>query len=274
MEAPAPAPARDVPLEEADLDALLAGPPPPLSERLRGVFLDPRTAFADHDGGWGWVVPWLLVSAVGILYGLLVLARVDLGALAAARWEREQDQLSFAQRKAQDDHPEGKDQLETARKMSAFMGKLTLVLGPPLGGLVELVAFGGLAWVAGVFLGQRGGAPDLLRGLSLAAWVSLAALPGYLAAAVAVLLGNPAPATSPVNLVDPVASPVATAVLARLDVVTLYFYLLFGVALSGSMRLTPRRAALVSGGTWAALSGLVVGLAVLGRLFRSFGGAS
>ena len=273
MSAPAPAPPRDVPLEDADLDALLAGPPPPVGERLRGVFLDPLGAFSQHDGGWGWVLPWLLVAGVGVLYGLLVLARVDLGARAQAEFERAMEQMPTARRKALDDQPESKDQLETSRKMNAFLGKLGLVVGPPLGGLIGLVAFGGLAWLAGLLLGPKDGGPDLLRGLSLAAWAGLAELPGYLARGVAVLLGNPAPTTSLANLADPLESPVAAALLGRLDVVLLYYYLLFGVGLCGSLRLTPRRAGLVAGGAWLGLTGLIVGLALLGRLLRGMGGA-
>lgn len=270
----APTAPRDVPLEEEDLEVLLAGPPPPLGQRLRGVLLDPTQAFSRHDAGWGWVIPWALVAGAGVLFGLLTLGKVDLAARAAADFERGMEQMPLAQRKQLEGNTEVKDMLETSQKFTAFLGKVALVAGPPLLGLVELVVFGGVAFLAGLVLGPPRGAPELMRGISLAAWASLAELPGWAARAVAVLLGNPAPTTSPLHLVDPFTSPVLAAVLSRLDPVVAYYYLLLGLGLIGSFRLAPRRAWLVVGGLWALVSAQGVGLALLSKLGQVMGGAS
>jgi hypothetical protein len=271
---PPPTTPREIPLEEADLDLLLVGPPPPLGERLRAVFLDPLEGWTRHDAGWGWVVPWLIAAGVGVLYGLLVLARVDLGARGAAEFERAMEQMPAKQRKELESRPELKDMLETSRKMTAFMRKVSLVLGPPLRGLIEVVVFGGATWLAALLLGPKGAAPDALRGISLAAWVGLAELPGYAVRALAVLIGNPDPATSPIHLVDPLESPVLATLLGRLDVVLLYWYLLLGLGLIGSFRLAPRRAWLVVGGLYAAIGGQEVGMALLAKLGQALGGAA
>lgn len=266
---------------EPEPEEMPAGRPPPLLERLRGVLLDPAATFARHDPGWGWLLPWLIVSAAGVLYGLLVLGVVDVGALARAGFEREASERSTAP--AGDEEDDRQDdaeaarkpvQLTTGQKLRLFGRKLSLVAGPPLFGLVGLVFAGGFAWLAAVALGPRGQHRELLRGVSIAAWAGLADLGGYALRVPAVLLGNPDPETNPAHVVDAFESPLLAAALGRFDPVLAWYYALFALGLAGSYRLAGARAAAAALGLWILASLPHLGIGLLAKLGQTMGGGA
>ncbi|MCO5170832.1 MAG: hypothetical protein M9894_31270 [Planctomycetes bacterium] len=261
--------------EEHGLQPLDAGLPP-LAERIRGVLLEPGATFARHDPSWGWIGPWLVVALAGVLYGLVVLARIDVVAVQRAEAERAMEQLDPATRRRIESDPKTQEILETTQRFMAFAGKVGLIVGPPVTGLGGLLVGGMLCFGASALLARRRpGAPrpDLTRCLSLAAHVSLVELVGVAARTIGALGGNHAPSTSAVNLVDAITQPVAAAALSRLDPVTLLYWAVLAAGLHGSLGL-PRRASLgLAAGGYAAVSLGAVAIAGLGALASKLGAA-
>lgn len=234
------------------------GPTPPLAERLRDVLLAPRETFARHDASWGWVGPWAIVALVGVLCGLLYLARFDVTELQRVATERSFEQLPAAQRKAMDD-PKVAEVLETTRRFTAFGTKVFLVLGPPVIGIGGMLVTGGLLFGATLLFRKRGARPDLMRAISVAAHAKVVSLIGLLAGALGTLTGNSMPQTSPAGLVDPFAHPVAAAALSQLDPVAIFHYMVLAAGLEASLRV-PRRAAIgLTVGAYAAIAAASIG---------------
>lgn len=256
------------------------GPVPPLGDRVRGVLLDPRGAFARHDAAWGWTGPFVLVALAGVLFGLVFMARVDITAVQRAAGERAFEQMDAATRKRMDD-PKVKEIVETSQRFTAFGTKVWLVVGPPVGGLVGMLVAGGLCFGAAYVLRARHpGAPrpDLMRSISLAAHVSLVNLIGLGALTVGALTGNPQPTTSAANLADPFESPVLATALGRIDPVVLLYYAVLAAGLEASLRF-PRRTAigLASGAyvTFSLLQLAAAGVSVaMSKLGQAAGGGA
>lgn len=249
---------------------------PPLVERIRGVLVEPGATFGRHDPAWGWVGPWLVVALAGVLYGLVVLARIDVVAVQQAEAERAMEQLDPATRRRIESDPKAQEVLATTQRFVAFFGKVGLIVGPPVTGLGGLLLGGMLCFAASTVAARRTpGAPrpDLTRCLSLAAHVSLVELVGLGALTVGVLSGNHAPSTSAVNLVDAVTRPVAAAALSRVDPVKALYWIVLAAGLHGSLGLPRRWAVGLAAGGYAVVSLGVVGLAGLGALASKLGGA-
>lgn len=244
------------------------GPVPPLKARLLGVLLDPRALFARHDGSWGWLGPWLLVSLAGFLFGVVFLTRIDLDAQLRAESEAAFERMDAATRRKLDD-PKAQEAMAMVERFTAFAAKGALVAGPPVGNLVGMLVAGALLFGASRLGGER---PDLMRSISVAAHAQLVNLVGIGASALAVLTGNGHAMTSPANLVDKFAHPVAYAALTRLDPVTLLYYAVIAAALEASLRVPRRRAVALSFGTYLVLSLLWVALSALGAAMQTMGG--
>ena len=67
-------------------------------------------------------------------------------------------------------------------------------------------------------------------------------------------------------LADPVGQPLLTAALSRLSPAVLYYYVLLAAGLAGSCGLRRGRALALSGGLYAGVSALLIGLGALGKL--------
>lgn len=245
-------------------------PPPPLLERVEGALLDPRALFARHDAAWGWLLPWLLVAACGVLVGALWLVRTDVTALHAAQTERAFEQMPASKRKLLDD-PKAAEAVATANKFVAFGTKVGAVLGPPLLGLTSIIGWGTFIFVASLAARGKGARPDFVCAISAAAHVQLVELVGLGARAVGVLGGNPLPATSPANLADPIVQPVAAAALGRLDPTHLLFYAALAAALEGAARLPRRLAVVGAAAAWGLASLAAVGAAGAAALANGLG---
>lgn len=217
------------------------GPTPPLVERLRGVLLEPRETFARHDASWGWIGPWAVVALIGVVCGLLYLARFDVTELQRVAGERAFEQMPAAQRRALDD-PKVVEMMETGRRFSAFATKLVLVVGPPIFGIGGMLITGGLLFGAALLCRKRGARPDLMRAISVAAHAKVVSLIGLFATGLGALTGNFMAQTSPANLVDPFVHPIAVAALSQLDPVAILHYAVLAAGLEASLRV-PRAAA-------------------------------
>jgi hypothetical protein len=242
--------------EHAHLDDL--GPTPPLAERLRGVLLEPRETFARHDASWGWVGPWAVVALIGVVCGLLYMARFDITELQRVAGERAMEQLPAAQRKAMDD-PKVADMVETSRRFMAFGTKVWLVLGPPVAGIGGMLVTGGLLFGAAMLYRKRGARPDLMRALSVAAHAKVVSIIGLAAGTIGALTGNFMPQTSPANLVDPFVHPVAVAALSQLDPVAILHYAVLAAGLEASLRVPRRAAVALTIGAYAAIAAASIG---------------
>ena len=274
--APQPAPTRSaepfIPPrspEPARKERDLSDAPRSFGARALAVLLAPFAAFERHDPSWGWWQPWLLVAALGVLVGGLSLARVDHEAWQNQQWQRQLDQMPAAQRK-QMEEPEVADVLAKGRRFTVFFTKVVLILGPPLIGLVGLVLAAGLFFLAARSLGSPEEPLELASALSLAGYVSLANLVAYAGEGFGYLLGNPQPSASLAALADPVGQPLLSAALSRVSPALLYYYVLLAAALTGACGLRRGRALALSGGLYAAVSALLLGLAALGKLGASF----
>jgi len=257
----APAPAR----KEQDLSDAPTG----FWARVVAVLLAPFAAFERHDLSWGWWQPWLLVAALGVLVGGVSLARIDHEAWQTKQFERQLDQMSPTQRK-QMEKPEVAEMLAKGRRFGIFFTKAGLILGPPLLGLVGLVLVAGLLFLAARFLGETKEPFEVATALSVAGYVSLANVLAYAGEGFGYLLGNPQPSVSLAALADPVGQPLLTAALSRLSPAVLYYYVLLAAGLAGSCGLRRGRALALSGGLYAGVSALLIGLGALGKLGASF----
>lgn len=245
------------------------GPIPPLKARLLGVLLDPRETFAHHDAAWGWLGPWLVVSLAGVLCGLLFLARIDVDAMVKAQNEAAFERMDPAQRKLIEGNPQAQEFADMGARAGAFLAKLGAVAGPPLGNLVGLVVAGGLLFGA-ARLGA--GRPELTRCLSVAAHAQAVNLVAVAATGLAILTGNGQPTTSPANLVDRLAHPVAFAALSRLDPVAVLYYVAVAAGLERSLRVPRQKALQLTVGAFLALSLLTVALAAAAAALQGLGG--
>lgn len=254
------APPREELLEEA--------PVPPLAARVRAVLGAPWAAFARHDARWGWAAPWLVVAALGLVYGALALATVDFEAVTRATQERALDTAKLpVEASAAASGPEVQEAQAMMVRFGTFMAKVKLLAAPPLGGLVSIVVFGVLAFAASRLFAPPERRAEPIRAISMSAYAHLPQGLGYVALALAVLAGNPAPNTSPAALVDPFAHGVAATVLWRLDPTTLYGYALFAAGLEGTCGLARGRALAVALGLWAAVTAPFLLLALVGAAF-------
>ncbi len=241
---------------------------PPLAERVRGVLCAPWATFARHDASWGWAAPWLLVAALGLLFGVVYISKVDLAELQAVAMERTKETLPAAQRAQME---AAGDSLQTWFKFLAFFGKVWTIAGPVVGGLATVLLWGLLAFVVARLWAPPERRPEPIRCISMAAYVHLAQGIGYAAMLVGVLGGNAMPLTGPAALADPFAHPVLHAALGRLDPVSLFGYGLFAAGLAGSCGLTRARALTATALAWLAVTALSVGGPAVGALAQ--GGA-
>lgn len=259
--------------EHAHLDDL--GPTPPLAERLRGVLLEPRETFARHDASWGWVGPWAVVALIGVVCGLLYLARFDVTELKRLEMERAFEQLDPATRKMMED-PKAAEGIATWAKMQAFGSKAWLVVGPPVAGIGGMLLTGGLLFVTTLLLRKRGARPDLMRAISVAAHAQVVGLIGVLACALGAITGNSGAQTSPINLVDPIVHPVIATALAQLDPVAILHYAVLAAGLEASLRVPRRLAVTLTAGAYVTLGVVELSLAGIavaaGQLGKQAGG--
>lgn len=237
-------------------------------ERALAVLFAPQRAFAHHDASWGWVAPWALAAACGLLLGIWILSAHDLGAALRAQAEAGLERLPEAQRQALESGP-AREVFEKSVRMQAFFLKTWLLAGPLVGGLFEVLAVGALLYLASRWLGPPSGPRDLMRCISLAAWLSLVEALRYLACACGAMLGNPFPQTSPAALVDPLAHPVLHSALAGLDPLLLLYYGLLASAVAHGLRFSRGRALAFAWGIYGAGTVLRTGLAGLGVLAQS-----
>jgi Yip1 domain len=242
--------------------------PPPFLARVRCVLLAPFQTFPLVRPDWGFLAPWFLVWALGVGVGALTLATVDLEAATLAELDR-----------AMEGQPQqSAEQMETPRKFAVFFAKTSQIAGPPLAELAALLFTAALLFGASRALPRRtpdGELPDLpslVTCLCLAAFVNLVHGLDYLIHGLAVLLGNPLPATSPAHLVDPHHSPALAAALRRMNPFTLYWYLLLAAALTAATRLQRRGALLASGLLLALISLGAVGMTAAGAKMQGKGG--
>lgn len=239
------------------------------SDRAWGVLLAPFQTFRHHDPSWGWGQAWGFVALVGILVGILGLVRVDHERVGNWTWERATANMNKAQR-AQVDNPEVAEMMAKSRRVQAFLGKLSSVLGPPLLGLIGLVFGAAFLYVVSMVFSKE--PPDPIRCLSVAAFVSLANLIDLCGSGMANLLANALPRPNLSAFVDPFTQPLLTAVLGRLSPGLMAYYLLLTAGLEGSLGLTRRRAIAVSVVTFLVVTLIMVGLGGLSKLQQ--GGAS
>jgi hypothetical protein len=149
----------------------------------------PRETFAALDGRAGWLVPWAIGAAAGLVVALTALVRgVDFGAIV-----RQQ----MAEQMAAQGTTLPPDAMELPVRMANVFAHIALFVAPTLGAL-----FGGLV-VGGVIFGLSsffGGRKDFLRAFTAAMHASLVGLVRDVAVFLGFLSGNPIPQTSPANL--------------------------------------------------------------------------
>lgn len=234
-----------------------AEPPKTFPQRAEAILIAPWRGFALHQPEWGWAKAWMLVSILGIVFGLTYAARVDLVAVIKTEKEYALDNMPAKQREALAKSEDQAEMMEKVFRFQAFFRKVWLFAGPPLAGLAGIVFLGGLIWLVSWKWASE--PPDLLRCLSVAAFTSLASGLQYVALALAALVAAPTyPSTSPAALVDPFAQPVLYAGLSRLDPFIVVYYVLLAAGLEASCRLSRRRA--------IGVAVIVFGLATLAAL--------
>jgi hypothetical protein len=247
------------------------GAPRGFKERILGVLFMPEWAFGSHDASWGWAKPWLLVATVGILIGAFTLMRVDLGAAVQKQNELVMDQMPSQQRKMIENNPKSKEIMEGAVKWSIFVTKISTIGKPPLFGLVGLLFAGGCLFIVTRFVRGPKTPTDLMRCISLAAFVSVINAVDYLADGVGVLTGNAIPISSPAAFASPISQPVLHTILDRLDPFVIAYYVLLAVAVNASLKVPRGKAVGVAVGAHLAVSLFWIGLAAAGKAVQSLG---
>ncbi len=209
---------------------------PPLVERIRGVLLAPRETFRALDPAWGILGPWLAIAAAGLLLALVHVARGDAKHLAAERWAYQQTFFTDQQRRAL---AQAESSVDMSRWIS-FSASVGTFAAPTLGSILAIVAGGIVLLGASTLLGGR---RDLLGSIVVAAHAKLVLVVGYGILALALLLGNPEPATSLKNVADEVANPAAAIALDVFDPIAIWHAVLIAIGLACALRVKPRRAA-------------------------------
>ncbi|MDC3378969.1 YIP1 family protein [Planctomycetota bacterium] len=241
-------------------DVINEDPPPNFVGRVVGILTAPFRTFQHHEAGWGWAAPWILVTLVGVAFGILYLSSVDVGALAEAEFERAIAEMPKAQR----DNPQMQEGLEMGRKWGVFMAKTGGIMGPPLGCLLDVLIMGGLIFVACLVLRGPKTRVELMRCISVTAYCELVYLLYYGGKALAVLFGSEYPDTSLRMLADMHTQQVAAAVFSRIDPILIYYYVVLAAGLNASCKLSRAKSWLVSFGLYGLVTVLAVGAAAAG----------
>jgi hypothetical protein len=183
--APKPAWYSDSAPDASAKDELFANGIPTVRQRILGVLLMPRETFAAIDGRAGWLVPWAIGAAGGLVVALTALARgVDFGAIVR-------------QQMAEQNAAAPPEAAEFAVRIANVGAHIMLFLWPTLIALFFGLVVGGVIFGLSSFLGGR---KDFLRAFTAAMHASLVGLVRDVAAFVGFLSGNPVPQTSPANL--------------------------------------------------------------------------
>lgn len=235
------------------------------TQQVQGVLFSPWIAFAQHDESWGWGRAWLLTATVGVLFGFLYLARIDVVAVLKEQQEVVLDRMPAAKRKAlENPQGDGAETMEKLFRFQAFMAKVGLVAGPPLIGLVGMLFVGGFIYLATKLFGPD--PPDLMRCLSIAAFAGLVGALEYGAMSIGVLGGNPEPITSLGAFVGKLEDPVLHTALSRVNPFTVFYYVVLVAGLEASCGLSRRKACGVACGLFALGTVILLGLAGLSAM--------
>lgn len=229
-------------------------------ERIAGVFFTPADTFADIARKPNFLVPLLLIIAIGYISTFLVMPRVD--------WESVRAQQVEALRKQSPNATES--DLEPGLKVAQAISKVAMYVSPLLAVIwyliVAVVLFGAFR-----LMGGEGTFPQAFSA-TLYAWFPLV-LFGIILTVVILVQGSFDPMTmatavksNPAFLVDMKEQPVLFALLSSIDLFLIWTIALLITGFAALSRKSWAQSAVIVISLWAVFILVKIGFAALGAM--------
>jgi hypothetical protein len=246
-------------------------PPPPAEavasknsfERIAGVLFTPTETFADIARKPNFLVPLLLIIAIGYVCTFLMIPRMD--------WDSAMAQQMETMKKRQPNMSEG--DLAQAQKVGKAVASVIMYISPLLGVLwyliVALVLFGAFR-----LMGGQGTFAQAFSA-TLYAWIPLV-LFSIILTIVIVVQGTVDPTTmatavksNPAFLVDMKEQPVLFSLLSAIDLFTIWTIALLITGFAALSRKTWAQSAVIVISLWVVFILVKIGFAALGAMQQS-----
>jgi hypothetical protein len=230
---PTPPPPPQYPPSHEQAAIAPAGPGLSEPQRLINTFIAPSKTFEDIKRNASWWVPWLISAVFALLFGVVVIQKVDMVHLV----QHEIDKSPSAQRRMEQATPA---QREQGIALQAGITKVTFYMLPAFSLLGGLIIAGILMAVFNFILGaevtfQRALAitfyaflPGIIKSILLCVSLLASSDPNTIDIA-----GNPMP-TNPAFFMDPLGNKFLYTFLSYVDIFAVWYALLLGLGFAVS----------------------------------------